>query len=336
MALTLNERIIASLDDLWATVMNLNPETYPPICQIIGRVLIHTTVSHAARCDFRNIFPEHSSARARTSQRSVFNSRALHIAHSLSCVQTVRGRHCYETRTRRQRRQSNVHQVAQSRIGAERRVQGAGGGRGDIGDRRGAQASRNRVVVARLVQLELDARLPRLPGGQAGANAEILALLRQESDYKIHRVSLMFILRSMQQVHRYWIEPMRLIKMLKFRYLRMTELLKKEAAEQDTTEYFKCTAASVEVCTDVYASCACLVSIALLTRTPVCVLNQYARIILSDRRTALAACRRLTWPTTLTLPPTRSNAGRARARSSPTCRRPARCQPKRYRAVCSV
>jgi hypothetical protein len=39
-SLTLNERILAALDELWVTVMTLNLSTYEPICQIIGRALI--------------------------------------------------------------------------------------------------------------------------------------------------------------------------------------------------------------------------------------------------------------------------------------------------------
>jgi transcription initiation factor IIE alpha subunit len=52
--------------------------------------------------------------------------------------------------------------------------------------------------------------------------------------------------------YRYWIEPGRFVKVLKYRYLRMLATLEQRAAARDQNSYYRCSASSVEQCTDVY------------------------------------------------------------------------------------
>jgi hypothetical protein len=52
-------------------------------------------------------------------------------------------------------------------------------------------------------------------------------------------------------VYRYWVDPMYLTKIFKYRYLRMLEVLEKRG-EQTVDEYYRCSAASVEQCMSVY------------------------------------------------------------------------------------
>lgn len=60
----------------------------------------------------------------------------------------------------------------------------------------------------------------------------------------------------MAHVYRYWVDPMHLTKIFKYRYLRMLEVLEKRG-EQTVDEYYRCSAASVEQCTSVYVESVC-------------------------------------------------------------------------------